>query len=153
MLFTTLLNAQENIAIGVYQDLKLATSNDNHGNTAPTLDLRVDVSLQGKQFDWYYFEVRPSFEYADLYGGKYVSWQVSGGWVFNKLIIDNLEIGGYLTTGVIHRFGEGFLTYGLTGDISYGKNLKISLLGQYINRPDVNKWGFSGYVGIKYQIR
>jgi hypothetical protein len=157
MLFVTIASAQ--IEISIHQDIKLATLGDNHGNNAFTSDVKISLSMHGKQFKYYYFEVRPEFEYAELSGGKYVSWLVNAGWTYNKLVIDNLNIGGYFTTGIIHRWDVGYFTYGITGDLSYGKTIKVSLLGQLIKRPDLkDKWGTTGlkpslYLGIKYLIK
>lgn len=159
LLFTTLLSAQDKISIGVYQDARLLVLGDDNGNEAATLDIKFDISLQGKQFKYYYFELRPQFEYANLSGGKYVSWLINGGWVFNKLIINNIEIGGYLTTGMIHRWEGSWFTYGLSGDISYKiGRFKISGLCQLIERNDLKQYyGTKGlqpnfYIGLKYEL-
>lgn len=158
-LITSQAYSQSNVTIGVYQDPKLAFQIDDYGNTPFTLDMKISVELNGKQFNQYYFSIRPEFEYAELYGGKYVSWLVNGGWVFNQLFIDDLSIGGYLTGGLIHRWGAGYATYGTTGDISYGKRLKVSILGQILRSTDlIDKWGknktfrYSVYVGLKYNL-
>lgn len=159
ILFTTFLNAQENISIGIYQDARLLVLGDDKGNKPGTLDIKVDMSLQGKQFQHYYFEVRPQFEYANLSGGKYVSWLINGGWVFNQLLIKNLEAGAYLTIGTIHRWQSSWITYGLTGDLSYKiGRFKISLLAQAIKANDLkqkwndDKYRISVYGGFKYDL-
>lgn len=158
--FLALCNAQDNISIGLYQDARLLFVGDERGNNAGTIDVKLDISLQGNQFTHYYFEMRPQLEYANLQGGKYVSWLINGGWVFNQMF-NNIEAGAYLTIGAIHRFGGAFGTYGVTADLSYklNDNLKISLLAQTINRSDLtfmyntNKpMKFNGYVGLKYNI-
>lgn len=152
-LISSICYAQNNISIGVYQDARLALLGDDKGNDAFTLDVKIDVSLQGYQFEWYYFEIRPQFEYANLQGGKYISWLVSGGWVFNQLFIKNVEAGIYPTIGIIQR-KQSFGTYGVSGDISYKiGRFKISALYQWIKRGDISeglKPNF--YVGVKYNV-
>lgn len=159
--FLALCNAQEIITLGLYQDARLGLLGDDHGNKAGTLDAKLDVTLQGKQFEWYYYEMRVQLEHAQLSGGDYTSWQVLGGWVLNQLFLDNLEAGAYLTIGAIHRFGGSYGTYGITADLSYKltDNLKLSFLGQVINRSDLvdryninNPMKGSFYVGLKYNI-
>jgi hypothetical protein len=153
-------NSQDNISIGLYQDFMLMVSDDEHGNTAPTLDAKFDVSLQGKQFKYYYFELRPQFEIASLSDGQYVSWQINGGWVLNKLIVNRLELGAYLTIGSIHRWKSSWATYGLMGDISYNfGRFKLSGLYQFIQRSDLkerydtNGLQPNGYLGLKYNLK
>lgn len=155
LLSTVLLTAQDNVSIGLYQDGRLLFIGDDHGNDAGTLDIKVDVGLQGHQRKWSYYEMRVQFEYADLSGGKYVSWLVMGGHVFNKLIVKNFEIGMYPTIGMIHRFKTSYGTYGLTGDISYKMGrFKLSLLTQGIKRFELEnqKFGMSVYGGVKYEF-
>lgn len=164
ILFLTLMlqvfvSAQENVAISVYQDPKLAFQIDDYGNTPFTLDMKIMFEMNGKQQSNHYFSIRPEFEYAELYGGKYVTWLVNGGWVFNKFDIEQLTIAGYLTGGFLHRWGSGYATYGITSDISYGKRLKISMLAQALKASDlIDRWGYqktvriSIYVGLKYNL-
>lgn len=154
LIFSTMTFSQNNIYIGAYQDPKLAFFEDDHGNQPFTLDFKAEITLQGNQMNWYYFEMRVQYEYADLYGGKYVNWQVLGGWTFNRLFLKNLEIGIYPTIGLLHRFGTSFASYGATSEIMYkiGK-FKVGMMSQGITRPDIDDFGFSNYVGIKYVIK
>lgn len=152
---TTLSQAQDNTSLGLYHDAKLLIAGDDKGNGPGTLDFKIDASLQGYQFKYYYFEVRIQFEYADLKSGEYISWIMTPNWVFNKWI-KNFEYSIGPSFGMITRDGFVYVTSGGTGDISYKINskLKLSLMGQYINRRDLEdpEFRFSGYIGIKYNI-
>lgn len=158
-LLATSVFCQEQIQLELHQDARLAVLGDDHGNSPGTLDFKVGVALQGKQFEHYYFEVKPQFEYANLSGGKYVSWLMNGGWVLNKMI-KNFEAGAYLTTGFLHRFGTSYMIFGGTFELSYRltKKLKLGAMLQILNSPDLkDKWGDdklrkSVYGGIKYVI-
>ena len=154
LLFSTIVYSQDKIYIGIYQDPKLAVLSDDYGNKPYTLDIKADVRLQGYQKKSYYYEMRVQYEYADLYGGKFSQWQIMGGWVLNKLIVDNFEIGVYPTIGLLHRFDSSWLSYGGTSEIAYniGK-FKIGWMQQLINRPDVDKWGFSTYLGVAFNVK
>lgn len=154
ILFPIFIFSQNHIQLEIHQDFKLAFLGDDHNNKPFTPDFKISIALQGNQFDWYYFEMKPSFEYANLSGGKFVMWNVNAGWVFNKLI-NKIEIGTYLTGGLLHRFNESWLTYGITSELSYKltERLKIGLMCQLIDRPDVDKFGISNYIGLKYIVK
>lgn len=157
--FVNECKAQNNISIGFYQDARLLFLGDDHGNNGLTIDAKVDFSLQGNQFDLYYFEIRTQIEYANLYGGDYTSLLVTPNWVFNQ--INNVEFSSGVVIGLLWRWNESYATYGLSGDISYKitPKLKISVLGQLISRGDLyDRWNDNGlkpnfYIGIKYNIK
>lgn len=71
MLFVSIAQAQEQVSFGLYQDIKLATSKDNHGNTPFTTDIIITSNWEGKQFKDYYFSIQPFYQFADLNGGKF----------------------------------------------------------------------------------
>ena len=161
ILSTAICSAQDNISIGLYQDIRLATVGDDKGNDAFTTDVKLDISLQGYQLNQYYFSVNTQFEYATLKGGDYFSLMVVPNWTLNDLILEKVEVGAGVIIGLIHRWGAGYATYGLSGDVSYmiAPKLKISLLGQLIKRGDLaDRWNTKGlspnvYLGIKYNIK
>lgn len=160
-LFPFLMFTQDHIQIEIHQDARLMFLGDDKGNRHITQDIKLSVALQGKQFEWYYFELKPSLEYANLKGGKFVTWTVQGGWVFNQLFIRNIEAGIYPTIGLLHRFNTSYFAYGITSELNYKitEKLKIGLMLQGITRPDLkDKWNTkglkpSGYLGIKYVIK
>jgi len=154
ILFPLLMFSQSQVTVGVYIDPKLTLFGDGKHYDA-TLDFKVELELQGKQFDWYYFSIKAQYEHADL-KPQYTAWLVAPGWTFNQLVIPNTSIGIFPAIGFINRYGEGFFTYGATGEISYiaiRNKLSISLQCQAIDRPDVPKFGISNYIGIKYNFR
>jgi len=152
ILFPLLIFSQSNVSLGVYIDPKLTLFGDGKHYDA-TLDFKVEIELQGKQFEYYYFSIKAQYENAQL-RPQFTSWLIAPGWNFNQLIVPNTSIGIFPTVGFINRFGEGFFTYGATGEISYKiGRISLSLQCQAIDRPDVPKFGLSNYLGIKYDIK
>ena len=160
VVFFSRVQAQDNISVGLYQDARLLFIGDDKGNDALTLDAKIDISLQGYQFNLYYFEMRVQGEYAKLSGGDYTSLLVNPNWVFNQQF-QNIEISGGGLIGLIWRWNQSYITYGLSADISYilTPRLKLSALGQLISRGDLyEKWNDSGlkpnfYIGLKYNLK
>ena len=152
--------AQDNISIGLYQDAKLLLIGDDRGNDAGTIDAKLSFSMQGYQLNGYYFSINQELEIAKLKGGDYFSLLIIPNWTFNQQI-ENIELSAGVVVGLIHRWGMGYATYGLSGDISYKitPKLKLSALGQLIKRGDLaERWNTNGlspnfYIGIKYNLK
>jgi len=153
LLFPLLIFSQSNVSLGVYIDPKLTLFGDGNHYKKPTLDFKIEVEMQGKQIGYGFFSIKAQYENAQL-RPQFTSWIVAPGWTFNQLIVLNTSIGIFPTVGFINRYGEGFFTYGATGEISYkiGK-ISVTLQCQAIDRPDVPKFGLSNYIGIKYKIK
>lgn len=150
------LNAQDGISVGVFHDIKLGLGMDEeHGNDKPTLDLLLNVSLEGKQFQYYYFSVVPFFEIAQLEGGDFKRYGVSLMWNFNELILDGLEIGIGTGFGVIHR-PESYASYSFTADLSYTitKGISLALKNEWVRRSELKtpKLGYNLMFGIKLNL-
>jgi len=151
ILFPLLMFSQSNVSLGVYIDPKLTLFGDGKHYDA-TLDFKVELEMQGKQIGYGFFSIKAQYENAQL-RPQFTSWLIAPGWTFNQLVIP-VSIGIFPTIGFINRYGEGFFTYGATGEISYkiGK-ISLSLQCQSIDRPDVPKFGISNYLGFKYNIK
>ena len=161
LLFLTMsLNAQ--VSVNVFQDAKLLVSNDDYGNTAPTLDMIFELEMRGKQYDSHYFAMKAVYEYADLQS-SFERYSVHCGWVFNKWF-KRWEYGVWIGVGAIHRGKElrlgGHITGSLMGEIGYliGDKLRVGAKYELLYRSDLKalydsdpiKPNFS--LGIKYQI-
>jgi len=152
LLFPLLMFSQSNVSLGVYIDPKLTFFGDGKHYDA-TLDFKIELEMQGKQIGYGYFSIKAQYENAQL-RPQFTSWLIAPGWTFNELVVKNTSIGIFPTVGFINRFGEGFFTYGATGEISYKiGRISLSLQCQAIDRPDVPKFGLSNYLGIKYDIK
>lgn len=160
LLFTGAVNAQKqlnSIDFSLYQDAKLLITGDNLGNDAGTLNLLARVELKGYQKKGYYFSVFPEFEIAAL-KDRYIRYSINMGWTFNQWF-QNWEYNVSVGYGIIDRFTKAFFSSGGSMSISYGKNLKVSLLLQATDRTDLkyayntDGFKFSGFVGLKYNIR
>ena len=149
-------NSQEKIQFGTYQDIKLGFGQDEeHGNVSPTLDLLLNVSLEGKQFKYYYFSIVPFFEMANLHSGDFKRYGVSLMWNFNRLLIERLEIGIGTGFGVIHR-PESYASYSFTADLSclIAKGISLGLKNEWVRRSELKtpKLAYNLSIGIKLNL-
>lgn len=162
ILFPLLLTAQSSLEISVTQDARLLFLGDNKGNEAGTLNTVINLNMQGKQYEYYYFSISPQFEFANL-KDKFYRYSVNGIWTFNRLIIPKLEAGIGIGAGIIHRDNielAGQLSYSFTGELSYPITKKIKATTKYelVKRSDLKvlygdkelKPNF--YIGFKFKI-
>jgi hypothetical protein len=158
MLFGLNINAQERLSFSVLQDVKLGLGLDKkHLNDKPTLDLIANFTMEGKQFEWYYFSIQMQYEHAFLYSGYFSRYSINGIWNFNRLFIDKLEIGAGIGLGMINRHqNEGNGSYSGTIEISYPitKRLFIVNKNEWVRRTDLQtpKLGYNSSLGIKFKI-
>jgi hypothetical protein len=156
ILLSLLGNSQ--ISLGVYQDVKLATMTDDAGNTPFTTDVHITLDLQGYKS----FGMKVLYEYADLSGGKFTRYSVHAGYLFDKLIVKNFEVGAYFGIGAIHRdlWIDSQFTYSLLGELNYrlSERFKLSSHFELLNRSDLKALGYDGgfkpnvSIGGKYII-
>lgn len=150
-----LATAQEQVSLAVLQDVKLATIGDkDHGYDAFTLNVIARVKMQGNQQKYGYLIVYPEVEYAHL-KQSYLRYSANFGYTLNQLFIKNLEAslaGGF---GFINREGEGSSSFSLTGELGYrlSNRFKIVVDGQLVQRSDIQKNRFSGFVGFEFKIK
>jgi len=160
--------AQDGLSLSIYQDARLMILGDeDHNIEQGTLNLVLRLKMEGKQDKFGYFIVYPEFEIANIQG-TYKRYSANVGYVLNKLIIDDLELGFGLGWGWIDRWGKTMFSYAATSNISYKitDNIKLSLLAQITERKDLAyRWGnsglnfknngilrFSGMIGIEYKF-
>lgn len=137
--------AQERVGIGIYQDARLGLVGDDKGNDAGTLDIIVRVVMQGNQQKWGYMIVYPEFEYAEI-DGNYKRWSANVGYVFNKLIVNNLEASIAGSWGWIDRYSLTSRSWGGNLGLMYKLNdwLKVGVQYQLVQRSDmVWMYGYS----------
>lgn len=168
LLFTTFCYSQSGLSVSIYQDARLMILGDSdHNIDKGTLDLVFRLKMEGNQERSGYFIVYPEFEIANI-EGTYKRYSVNVGYVYNKLIIDDLELGLGLGWGWIDRYGKSMFSFAGTSNVSYKltDNIKLSLLGQITERKDLAyMWGnknlnfgesgilrFSGMIGIEYKF-
>lgn len=161
MLFVTMANAQDKIGLAILQDAKLMTIGDKEtGLNAGTLDILIRSTWQGYQQEFGYMQMIPEFEYANLSDGNYKRYSVSGGYVFNKLVVDNLELGLNANIGLIDRWTRAYATYGVSIELNYKLSDKVKVVtsSQLIKRGDLKerynttKLKPSFYVGIEISL-
>jgi hypothetical protein len=153
--------SQDKVKLSFYQDAKLATMNDDHGNEAFTLDFLFKFKMTGKQQEFGYMTVSAVFEYAEI-KGLYKRYAADVGYTFNKLIVDNFEATASINYGIQDRYGKSFLVLGSDFELGYKvtDNVTFSLLAQFVERKDV-RWlnelektpiRFSGFIGITFEL-
>lgn len=152
------LYSQDGISASILQDAKLGLGMDKlHKNDTPTLDLIINVNLDGKQFEWYYFSIQMLYERANLYDGYFSRYGVNTLWNFNQLIVRKLKIGAGIGLHMIERHNTGGLgSYSATIDVSYPitKNLSIISKNEWLRRPDLitPKLCYNLSFGLNYKI-
>lgn len=159
MAFTISVTAQEKIKVAFYQDVKLATMEDDYGNEPFTLDLLAKVKLTGNQEKFGYMVIAPMFEYAEI-EGIYKRYAFDVGYTFNKLVINNLEATGSINYGIQDRWKKSWLVFGADAELAYKitDNISFSLLAQFVQRKDL-QWAygtkvirFSGFAGVILEL-
>lgn len=144
------INSQESLSLGIYQDGKLLFIGDDKGNDAGTIDIIARLEMQGKYDGYGYLVIFPQFEYAEIYG-NYKRWSANAGYTLS--IINRVKITSYASYGWIDR-GISFESWGIGGEISYQiGSFEISLLNEYVERQELDKWVYSLYGGVKYNIK
>lgn len=155
-LMTFLCQAQEVFAISIYQDAKLLFIGDKIGNDALTPNILIRANMQGNQQKWGYMEIFPEFEYANLKGGEYQRYTANIGYVFNKLILDNFELGSSFGWGWINRNNFTYRSVSLSGVLNYKLSHKIKLSAQLqlTERKDLKTpvLRTSGFIGLQISI-
>lgn len=158
LLFALSLNAQRNVSLAIYQDVKLLTIGDGYYETG-TINLIARIKMQGHQQKYGYMIVYPEFEYAQI-EGNYKRYSLNVGYTFNKLFLRNVETslqGGY---GWIDRYDRTTFSASANGEIAYNisDKIKINLLAQFTHRTDLkllyndNVIRFSGFLGLEYNL-
>jgi len=167
-LITSVSYAQDGLSISIYQDARLAILGDaDHNIEQGTFNIVLRLKMEGKQEKYGYFIVYPEFEIANIQG-TYKRYSANLGYVLNKLLIKDLELGFGIGWGWIDRYGKTMFSYAATSNLSYkiNKNFKVSLLGQITERKDLAyMWGnsglnfkengilrFSGMIGLEYKF-
>lgn len=144
--------SQEKVSIAVYQDARLLTIGDSHGNPRGTINILARLKMQGNQQKYGYMVVFPEYEYANL-KEPFNRYSANIGYTFNKLIINRLEASIYGGGGFVNRSKIGYLSLGGSTELSYKiKGIKINLLSQLTQRKDIDIWRVSGFVGLEINL-
>ena len=159
LLFTFTLNAQERITVSIGQDVKMAFKGATETNDKPVLNSFTYVKWECAQDKNGYFGLMFGHEYAEL-SPRYIRYSVDVGYTFNRLFVDNVEMGLYVGLGSINRFNEDNLSFGFGGDINYVMgDMKFGFLLQGTQRTDLgfrydksSPYIFSGFVKVTYTI-
>lgn len=148
------------ITTGIYQDAKLAFTQDDHGNDPFTLDAVILFKLynggSGKKWAENIL-VNVNVELADLNGGFYTRYGLGAGYKFE---IRKLAIEPAFDYGRVVRWNVAFDSFNLSTEIKYKINKRFSggFLFQYTQRNDLyykwgkKKWTEAFYFGITYLI-
>jgi len=150
LLSGNMLLCQNNVAVGVTQDLKLALVDDDYGNEPFTLDAILKVEYHAGELDFMTFYGQ--WERAALAGGTYdrVAFGTGGGFRLGNFIVTPS-----INFGQIRRFDEWSWSTELQGEITYlvSGNLGLNALYWYTNRTDIGLWRSNFGIGVKYHFR
>lgn len=156
MLLVGVSQAQE-IRLAVWQDARLAIAEDSNGQSPFTANTLVKLKLQGDQGKVGYLVVSPFWEYADL-EVNYNRFGFDIGYTFTQFRWD-IEVTPSINYGILDRAGQGYHTFGadLEASIPIANNLRLSILGQLVDRKDLSRFDdrkvvASGFIGLQYKI-
>ncbi len=158
LLNCTFLLSQENISVNTYIDPKLMILGDDKGNPPSTLNLLIKAELQGNETNVGYLIVVPSYEYANLQGGKYQRWSAGVGFTFQN---KRFELTPLVNYGIIQRYNASFMSFEGVLDLSYklSNRFKISALNSLTQRKDIdynygsNNWVWNFNLGVKFNLK
>jgi len=167
------ITTQSQIEFGIYQDIKLASMEDDYGNSPYTVDLLTSMRWfnggSGHECLNPTF-VQLTYEYADLSGGSYNRWAMGLGYSFNNFdeynwrildkVMKRMSITLATDFGSTTRWGGTAFSMAGFLDISFEilEDLDIVMLGHVVTRPHLKeRWGetkptYSVYGGLKYKI-
>ena len=146
-------HAQEKLSFSLLQDVKLATIGDTkRGYKAFTINLLARIKMQGNQQKLGYMIIYPEYEYAELQS-TYHRYSANVGYSFNN-IINNLEFETAVSYGFINHNGTT-RSVGAWFGTNYiiSKALKINAGYQIVERTDIDKIRYSGFVGLEIKIK
>ena len=152
-LFIYNVYSQEKVSFSLLQDVKLATIGDTkRGYKAFTINLLARIKMQGNQQKLGYMIIYPEYEYAELQS-TYHRYSANVGYSFNN-IINNLEFETAVSYGFINHNGTT-RSVGAWFGTNYiiSKALKINAGYQIVERTDINKIRFSGFIGLEIKIK
>lgn len=160
---TAMTQAQSNITLSAFQDVKLAFKGDSKGNDAFTTNIVLNATLNANQKGIGYGFLQPTFEYADLTGGKYYRYGINGGYTFN---LNPIKVSLYAGAGAISReIGDGENTFypafaiGNQIDLKLFNGVYLSVLNQLTDRKDLKimydhkvYFNYSFYAGLTFEL-
>jgi hypothetical protein len=167
MFFTIQFNiyTQEKISFTVLQDASLLVFGDHHRENAKTLDLLINIKIQGKPSQFGYFVIFPEYEKASL-DKLYQRFSLNFGYTFNDIYIRNFieprkfEFTLAIGFGVINRFSNNSFSFSTSAGCSYVINdwIKLRAIGQLTERTDLlyryddDTIRFSCFIGAEFSI-
>ena len=156
ILITLLFNSvysQEKVSVNLLQDLKLAIVGDQKRDYEPfTTDILLRIKMQGNQQRLGYMIIYPEYEFADL-KTKYQRYSANLGYVFNTLF-DDFELESSISYGFINHNGTtNSLGFWFGTNYVINKALKSNVGYQIVDRTDINKIRYSGFVGLEILIK
>ena len=161
LIFAIGLTATAQIEFAAYQDVKLATMEDDAGNKPLTADVVILAKFYngGNRADNWSKQIfyLIDFEYANLNGGEYIRYSAGVGYRFD---IWKLQLSPSIDYGIINRWDRAFSSFNGLIDLTYMLTPKfgVSALASLTQRQDL-KWKYSDnklvkgfYIGAKFLI-
>ena len=131
----------------------------DHGLTPPTID--VVATMEWNEYQKWklgYIGVNFKYEYADLAEEAYKRYTLGATYNFVWLRNNSLTTGFGINGSQVDRFTgySGKMSFGLgfQSDITYrfSNHFAVSLLSTYDQRPDIKRWRYNNYLGLKYIV-
>lgn len=141
---TTSSFAQNQVTLGVYQDIRLLFFGDESSNHNGTMDLILNLNVQTKQDAIGYFVINTEYEQANIQE-TLKRYSVNAGYTFNRLgnntlpFLQKFEINTSIGCGVIDRHDNFSTNFSANLGLFFRINefVKISLKNQFLDRTDL----------------
>lgn len=140
-------------APSITQDLKLAFTRDDYGNSPFTLNVRAKFHLPGNESKIGYTTVNITYEFADLQERSYNRYGVQAGYTFFTFA-KGLEFTPLIGYGVLMRGRAAMQSWEFEGELVYwfSDHFGVMLAMYYTERPEWDVWRYSNHVGIKARL-
>ncbi len=153
-LISALCFSQDQIRLGVYQDVKFATIGDDKGNTPYTIDLIARFTMEGYQIGQSYSSVLMEYEGSKLAGGEYHRYSAGYAQNFNELIEPSFTLSPSVQFGIIARPTTTFTGLGnLDIFYTFGR-IQVGWINQWIIRTDLedSPLRYSWFLGFNFSL-
>ena len=159
-ILSSFFSYSQDVEISIQQDARLLLIGDSKTNNVLTLNILTKVEIPIIRFPNNHISIYPSVEYADLAGDNFQRYAIGASYHMSK-IYPKIGATAFFDIGNIYRQNSPFLSYSITGELSYRINHWLKIIGsqQVTQRNDLktlynnkNEFLISGFFGVKISL-
>jgi hypothetical protein len=159
-LLSSFFSYSQDIEISLQQDARLLLIGDSKANNMLTLNILTKLEIPIIKLTNKHISIYPSIEYADLVGGNFQRYAIGVSYHMSK-IYPKIGATAFFDIGNIYRQNSPFLSYSITGELSYRIHHRVKIIGsqQVTQRNDLktlynnkNEFLISGFFGVKISL-